>query len=80
MVVPLVSVAQVRILSEGLAEPWPPCELPTPELAPKISFHQEQIRKGLPPPGRFRSHDLRGCHRLCRAKPSRSHRVFFEMP
>src|SRR4051812_38131718 len=45
---PLVSIAQVRMLSEGLTEPAGPCtELP-PELAPKIPFSDEQIRKGLP--------------------------------
>ena len=64
MTTPLVSVAQVRMLSEGLAEPLPPCELVPAELAPGIPFSEEQIRKGLPPAGRFRLSDLRCCHRV----------------
>jgi NADH dehydrogenase len=79
MTVPLVSVAQVRMLAEGLAEPWPPFELPPPELAPKLPFSEEQIRNGLPPAGRFGLHDLLCGRRLRRAKRN-AHRVFFEMP
>lgn len=63
MVMPLVSVAQVRMLSEGLAEPLPPCDFLPKELAPQIRFTEEQIRKGLPPPGPFHLRDLRCCHR-----------------
>ncbi len=79
MKVPLVSVAQVRMLSEGLSEPWPRCELPPPELAPKIPFSEAQIRKGLPPAGPFRLHDIRCCDR---AGTGLQHfrRVFLEMP
>ena len=77
MKVPLVSVAQVRMLSEGLAEPWLPCELPPPELAPKIRFSEEQIRKGLPSAGPFTLHDIRCCHRDA---PRHFRRVFLEMP
>ena len=78
MTVPLVSVAQVRMLSEGLAEPWPPCELAPPELAPRIAFTEEQIRNGLPPAGPFHVVDLRFCHR--RKESPYSRRVFFEWP
>jgi uncharacterized protein YbjT (DUF2867 family) len=80
MVVPLVSVAQVRILSEGLSEPWLPCEMPPPELAPKIPFSEEQIRKGLPQAGPFRSRDIRCCHRQKIAGHRHAPRVFFELP
>jgi nucleoside-diphosphate-sugar epimerase len=58
MTAPLVSTAQVRMLSEGLAEPCPPCNMLPPELAPKIPFSDEQIRKGLPPAGPFTLRDL----------------------
>jgi NADH dehydrogenase len=78
MNVPLVSIAQVRILSEGLSEPWPPCELPPPALAPKIRFTEEQIRNGLPMAGPFGLHDIRCCCRKCDSPHVR--RVLLEMP
>ncbi len=62
MVMPLVSVAQVRMLSEGLAEPLPPCDELPANLAPRIHFTETQIRKGLPPPGSFGLRDLRCCN------------------
>ena len=77
MKVPLVSVAQVRILSEGLTEPSLPCELPPPELAPNIRFSEEQIRRGLPPPGPFTLRDIRCCHRNA---PKHLRHAFLEMP
>lgn len=59
MTVPLVSMAQVRILSEGIVEPLPDCE-PLPEdLLPRTPFSDLQIRKGIPEPGRFGLRDLR---------------------
>jgi len=80
MTTPLVSMAQVRMLSEGLAEPCPPCaSLPT-ELAPKTRFTEEQIRKGLPPAGPFGLRDLRCGGRDKSRERTRSHNVFFEMP
>jgi nucleoside-diphosphate-sugar epimerase len=63
MTTPLVSVAQVRMLSEGLAEPWPPCDLLPEEFAPKIRFSEGQIRNGLPPAGPFHVRDFRCCQR-----------------
>jgi len=77
MNVPLVSMAQVRILSEGLAEPSLPCEPLPAELAPKTGFSKDQIRKGLPPPGPFGLRDVR----CCRRTPARNHRhcAFFEL-
>jgi NADH dehydrogenase len=59
MTTPLVSVAQVRMLSEGLAEPSPSCPMLPSELAPRIPFSDEQIRRGLPSPGPFHLRDLR---------------------
>jgi NADH dehydrogenase len=78
---PLVSRAQVRMLCEGLAEPAPTCELVPVELAPRIPFSEEQIRKGLPNPGPFTWRDLRCCLRS-RNGGARHHsrHAFFEMP
>ena len=59
MPVPLVSVAQVQMLTEGLAEALPPCDALPPELAPTTPFTEDQIRQGLPPPGPFRLRDFR---------------------
>jgi len=81
MNVPLVSLAQVRILSEGLAEPAPPFEPMPPELAPTLRFTEEQIRKGLPAPGAFTWRDLRCCRsHYDGAEHPHTKRVFFEMP
>jgi len=77
MKVPMASVAQVRMLSEGLAEPAAPCDPMPPELAPKTRFTEEQIRKGLPAPGRFAWRDLRW---YPDSERTNSRRAFFEMP
>ncbi len=58
MKVPMVSIAQVRMLSEGIVEAMPACEALPAELQPKIPFSEAQIRRGLPPPGPFRLDDL----------------------
>jgi uncharacterized protein YbjT (DUF2867 family) len=79
MKVPMVARAQVRMLAEGLAEPAPICEPMPDNLAPRIAFSADQIRKGLPPPGSFTWRDLRCCSRR-QTKPLPRHRVFFEMP
>jgi len=76
MKVPLISVAQVQMLGEGLVEAAPACELLPPELAPRLRFTEEQIRRGLPAPGRFGLRDLRCCHRPAHIR----HNVFFELP
>lgn len=62
MKVPLVSLAQVRILSEGIVDPWPPYQNLPPDLLPKTPFSDDQIRRGLPEPKAFNTRDLR-----CRA-------------
>ena len=59
MTIPLVSLAQVRILSEGVVEPAPPCPGPPDDLAPRRAFSDAQIRQGLPAPGPFGLRDLR---------------------
>ena len=79
MKVPMVSLAQVRMLSEGLAEASPPCEPMPVELVPNISFTEAQIRKGLPPAGPFRWGDLRCCRSAVR-EPRHKTIVFLEMP
>ena len=48
MVIPLVSSAQVRILSEGVVEPLPVCPSVPDDLRPQLAFTDEQIHAGLP--------------------------------
>jgi NADH dehydrogenase len=59
MTIPLVSEAQVRILSEGIVEALPPCPLPPADLQPSRRFTAAQIRAGLPPPKPFGLEDCR---------------------
>jgi len=59
MKIPVVSIAQVRILSEGLVDPAPSCDPLPLDLAPALPFTEEQIARGLPPAGPFRIADLR---------------------
>lgn len=61
MRVPLVSVAQIHILSEGIVEALPHAEAPPLDLAPQAPFSDEVIREGLPRPGSFTCRDLRWC-------------------
>jgi NADH dehydrogenase len=63
MVVPMVSVAQVRMLHEGLAAPLPDSELPPPDLTPRLTFSEVQIRRGLPPAKGYQANDLVFCRR-----------------
>lgn len=61
MKIPLTSLAQVRILSEGVVEPGTPV-VPLPyDLVPTRRFTTDQIRSGLPKPGPFCVGDLRWC-------------------
>ena len=61
MKVPLTSLAQVRILSEGVVEAGSPV-VPLPyDLVPTRRFTAEQIRNGLPQPKPFCVGDLRWC-------------------
>jgi len=45
---PLVSVAQVRMLAEGISVAEPPCDQLPPDLLPRIRLTVEQVRRGLP--------------------------------
>jgi nucleoside-diphosphate-sugar epimerase len=64
MTVPLISVAQVRILAEQVVEPtMAPDSLPA-DLVPSTPFDQHNIRAGLPSPGPFELADLRCRRRL----------------
>lgn len=63
MKTPLVAVAQVRILSEGVVDPLPPCAGLPLDLATRLPFSEELIRRGLPEPKGFGLTDLRFCHR-----------------
>jgi uncharacterized protein YbjT (DUF2867 family) len=61
MTIPLVSRAQVRILSEGVVEASPACaELPA-DLLPATRFSVEPIRSGLPEAGSFGANDWKCC-------------------
>ena len=61
MKIPLTSLAQVRILSEGVVEPGSPV-VPLPyDLVPTRRFTTDQIRSGLPESGPFCVGDLRLC-------------------
>jgi uncharacterized protein YbjT (DUF2867 family) len=59
MKTPLVSLAQVRILSEGIVEAMPPCANLPEDLVPATPFSEEQIRRGLPEVAHFGLKDLR---------------------
>lgn len=59
MKIPLLSLAQLRILSEELVEALPACDMLPADLKPATRFAAEQIRKGLPEPGPFGLRDLR---------------------
>jgi nucleoside-diphosphate-sugar epimerase len=61
MVTPLISTAQVRILSEGIIEALPPCASVPDDLMPQTPFSEESIRRGLPEPKGFHVSDLRCC-------------------
>ncbi len=59
MKIPLVALAQVRILTEGFDEPYGKCDSLPADLTPQIMFTPEQIRSGLPEPGPFMVSDLK---------------------
>jgi hypothetical protein len=59
MIIPLISLAQVRILAEGVTDPWGPCDSLPDELSPATRFTDAQIRRGLPQPGGFTLADCR---------------------
>ena len=59
MTVPLVSIAQVRILSEGVSVSEPSAEALPADLTPTQPFSEAVIRRELPEPGPFQWRDLR---------------------
>jgi uncharacterized protein YbjT (DUF2867 family) len=59
MRVPLVAIAQVRILAEGVVDPLPAADEPPDDLRPTTPFSAAVIRAGLPDPGPFTCRDLR---------------------
>jgi NADH dehydrogenase len=61
MTVPLIAVAQVHILAEGVVEASPAAEPPPADLSPATPFSAYTIRAGLPNPERFGCSDLRWC-------------------
>ena len=61
MKIPLLSLAQLRILSEGVVEALPACDALPANLRPATRFIGEQIQNGLPRPGPFGLRDLRCC-------------------
>lgn len=44
---PLITVSQARMLSEGMTQAQPECEIMPPDLAPKSFLNEEQIIRGL---------------------------------
>jgi uncharacterized protein YbjT (DUF2867 family) len=67
MKIPLLSLAQLKILSEGIVEALPVCDALPRDLLPTTPFSAEQIQKGLPEPGPFGLHDLRCIPEACLA-------------
>ena len=63
MRVPLLSLAQLRILEEGVTVTAPAADALPPDLAPCTPFSETAIRAGLPLPGGFGRMDLRWCSR-----------------
>jgi NADH dehydrogenase len=55
MKIPITSVGQVRMLSEGMVEALPPCDSLPADLLPKLNFTIKQIQRGLP------LHGVLGC-------------------
>ncbi|MBI3417629.1 MAG: NAD(P)H-binding protein [Verrucomicrobia bacterium] len=59
MTIPLISIGQVRILSEGVADPLPTCDEVPDDLKPRRHFTAAQIRAGLPKAKAFGLTDCR---------------------
>jgi len=59
MTVPIVSLAQVRILQEEVVEPFNAPDLVPGDLVPRTPFDSQSIRAGLPEPDPIRLDDLR---------------------
>jgi NADH dehydrogenase len=59
MRIPLASLAQVRMLDEGLTQPWGAVDSLPEDLVPRTPLSDEVLRAGLPPAGPFTRADLR---------------------
>lgn len=59
MTVPLIALAQVRILEEEVIEAVDAPDVLPADLAPTTPFDEKSVRAGLPLPGPFRMTDLR---------------------
>lgn len=59
MHVPLASLAQVRILEEGLVEAWGRIDPLPADLVPRTTLSEDVLRAGLPPAGPFTRAHLR---------------------
>lgn len=59
MKVPLASIAQVRMLDEGLIEPWGTVDSLPEDLIPRTPLTDDVLRAGLPQAGPFTRADLR---------------------
>jgi len=66
MPVPLISSAQVFMLSENMTEPATPCDALPDDLAPQTRFEDSWIRARLPKPQAFGLRDFRCNFRLAR--------------
>lgn len=66
MVIPLISAAQVRILSEGVVAPLPICPTVPEDLRPRTPFSDDQIRAGLPEAKSFGLQDCLCYRRIIR--------------
>jgi len=64
MTIPLVSIAQVRILSEGIVQSVGTVDRLPNDLLPRIGFTEGSIRKGLPAPSSFGFSDFY-CWKKC---------------
>jgi len=67
MVTPLLALAQARILAEGVIEPLPAADSLPADLLPTTHFTDDQIRRGVPAPGRFGLKDCRCFARFAKA-------------
>jgi len=59
MKIPLASLAQVRMLDEGLTQPWGPVDSLPQDLIPRTPLSDDVLRAGLPPAGPFTRADFR---------------------
>jgi predicted DCC family thiol-disulfide oxidoreductase YuxK len=64
MTVPLIALAQVRILKEEVVEPSRAPDVLPSDLTPTTPFDEDSIRAGLPAPGPIALADFRWCSEI----------------